>query len=501
MDRWIPNAVIYQVNLRSLAAREPRNAIEAASEADVTSTPLAFLARNVIVLANLGVNVLHLMPPFTMGKAGRKGIGSPYAVHDYRSVDPELGTLEELRGCIRAAHIHNLKLIIGMVPNHTSRDHAWIHQSPDYYVKGGDGSPAYDADWTDTAKLDYSRQDLRQEMVEIYDFWLSLLGEDESGVVRGVDGFRIDMAHFINDLSFWDEAIRELNLRHPKREILFLAECYGLANNLDLFGRGFNAAYDDDFYKICLNFYAVNEEGQTCIMESPDASRQDDFAPYYAAYQDRGIAGAMETLLTDYEAKLSADENAPRLARYTDNHDEGRGVYRFGDGAVIAVNQLIFLTGHAMPFLLTGQEFGAENRPPIHTRIGTCDKGRRILRGDGSTYEPGIEFEGNLFARSMQKRRGWYDFYQDLIALRQQTPELVRGNFRLIEAGEDAPQNRRTVIAFERKHGEGMVRCAVNLGPEARRLNHISLFQYEPIYGQLDQSTLLPFTSVVVRCT
>lgn len=496
---WIPEAVNYQINLRSIAAREPRNAIEAAREIDLPASPLDYLTRNVDALKDLGVNLLHLMPPFVMGVENRKGIGSPYAARDYGAVDPEHGTLEELAAFVRKAHKLGFRVILGMVPNHTSRDHVWMQAHPEYYIRNDMGYPLYDCDWSDTAKLDYTQPALRKAMLETYDFWLSLLGTNAEGQPDGVDGFRIDMAHFINDKSFWNEAIPELRRRHETRQLLFLAECYGAANNLDLFQRGFNAAYDDDFYKVCAFCYARDERGQSCIRIAPEAATHGDFREAYAAFQRGGIAAAMETCLMKYERELSPDPESPRLARYIDNHDEGRGVYRFGEGAALAVCQLLFLSGHALPFLLTGQEFGAVNRPSIHERFGLCDKGPRVVRGVEVVPQPGIEFEGNLFARGRSMRQGWYSFYQDLIRLRSEHMELTRGEFRLLEAGEQCPGNQRTVLAFERRLGERILRCAVNLGPDPRKLNHASLFSRQALYGGLVDGALMPFTSVVVR--
>jgi glycosidase len=281
-----------------------------------------------------------------------------------------------------------------------------------------------------------------------------------------------------------------------------MAESYGFASNFDLFERGFNAAYDDDFYKISQHLYGVDETGQTQLIESGEAASSDLFRDSYRAYQAGGLAGAMERVLMEYESRLSSGPESPRLARYTDNHDEGRGVYRFGDGAVLAMSQLMFMAGHTIPFLLSGQEFGAENRPPIHERILPCDKGRRIRRADGSVLEvEGVEFEGNLFARGARKRKGWYAFYRELIALRKQNPELVDGGFALVEPGEKCPQNQRTVVAFERRLDDQILRCAVNLGPAPRELAHIGLFRKQPLYGGLIHGALAPFTSVVVRST
>lgn len=496
---WIPEAINYQINLRSLAAREPRNAIEAAREPEAVPSPLEYVTRNLETLKELGVNLLHLMPPFRMGLESRKGIGSPYATCDFTQIDPEFGTLDDLKAFLQKAHAQGFHVILGMMPNHTARDHVWISEHPEYHLRDENGYPLYDLDWSDTAKLNYTHPGLRAAMIDIYDMWLSLLGPDPDGEPDGFDGFRLDMAHFINDKSFWNEALPELRRRHPKRDLLFLAECYGAANNLDLFARGFNAAYDDDFYKVCAYCYALDDQGRSCIRLSPDAAHNHDFRAPYEAFQRGGIAAAMEACLMKYERELGPEPESPRLARYIDNHDEGRGVYRFGEGAALAAMQLLFFSGHAIPFLLTGQEFGAVNRPPIHERIGLCDKGPRVSRGVDVESLPGIEFEGNLFARGREMRQMWYNFYRDLIQLRAAFPEFTHGEFRLLEAGEQCPGNQRTVIAFERRLGDGILRCAVNLGPEPRQLNHASLFSRPALYGGMVDGKLNPFTAIVVR--
>ena len=336
-------------------------------------------------------------------------------------------------------------------------------------------------------------------MTEVYNYWLSFLGPDAHGQADGVDGFRLDMAHFFNDRSFWNEAVPKLRAQHAGRELLFLAECYGTQNNLDLFARGINAAYDDDFYKVCQYLYGVTEAGLSVISPSPDARVNADFLDKYEAFKAKGIAGAMETALLNYESSLPPGDDAPRLARYTDNHDEGRGAYRFGEGAVKAVNRLAFLSNHCIPFLLTGEEFGALNRPSIHGRLHPCDKGRRLFRGREAQAEDGVEFEGNLFARGLEGRKAWYEFFRQLIHLRLKTRELTRGTFLLLDAGEACPPLDRTVVAFERRLRRSAVRCAVNLGPEPRELKNAALFAGEVLYGGLEGDSLPPFSAVVAR--
>jgi len=499
MKRWISSAVIYQINLRGLAAREPRNAIEAAKERPLADSPLAYVAKSLAVLKKLGANVLYFMPPYPIGHAFRKGIGSPYSIRDFRAIEPEYGTLEEMKELVRKAHRLGFKVIFDITPNHTSRDNVWIESHPEFYVKRDNGEVFYDCDWSDTAKLDYTQPALRREMTAIYDYWLSFLGRDADGRPDGIDGFRLDMAHFINDKSYWNEAMPDLRARHAGRELLFLAECYGLGPNLDLFERGINAAYDDDFYKVCANFYGLTEAGESTIVPAAGLAGNHDFSDRYEAFMTSGLAGAFERALLNYEERLPAGPTAPFVARYSDNHDEGRGFYLFGPGATKAINQLVFMAPRTLPFILTGEEFGAVNRPPIHDRMNPIGKRRRIQCGDHVREQESVEFEGNSFARDPAERAAIYKLFQDLIRLRLKNKEFTRGKFALLDAGEVCAAHHRTVVAFERKLGKTAVRCAVNLGPDARGLRHANLFEGAVLFGGLNNGQLPAFSSVAVR--
>lgn len=506
MNHWISSSVIYQINLRAIASREPRNPIEAARERPEALSPLAYVAGHLAGLKRLGANLLYFLPPYPIGDAFRKGIGSPYSIRDFKAIDAEYGTLEEMRELVRRAHELGFKVIFDITPNHTSRDHVWISSNPEFYVRRDDGEVFHDCDWSDTAKLDYRQPALRQAMIDIYDFWLGFLGDGD-----GIDGFRLDMAHFINDRGFWNEAMPELRKRHAARELLFLAECYGRENNLDLFARGINAAYDDDFYKVAQYFYGIDERGNSLVLPDPGLPRNDGFRDRYDAFLEGGLAGAFACALTNYERVLPAN-GGPWLARYTDNHDEGRGLYLWGAGAVRAVSTLAFLSGHCLPFLLTGQEFGAENRPSIHGRLHPIGKMRRVLADDappmapdagareaGIREEAAVEAEPNVFARTPAARAAWFEFYRGLIRLRLHQPALQRGSFELVDPGEDAPRNRRTVVAFDRKLGRWILRCAVNLGDRPRKLSRADLFAGPVLFGGWQDAELPAFSALVVR--
>ncbi len=84
------------------------------------------LRRDLKRIKSLGVDMLWLMPIHPIGIENRKGkLGSPYAISDYRSVNPEYGTLEDFRHLVDDVHSNGMKCIIDVVFNHTSPD-SWL---------------------------------------------------------------------------------------------------------------------------------------------------------------------------------------------------------------------------------------------------------------------------------------------------------------------------------------------------------------------------------------
>ncbi len=104
---WSKNATIYQINTRQFT---PEGTFRAAE---------AQLSR----LRDLGVGIVWLMPIHPIGQVNRKGtLGSPYSVRDYYGVNPEFGTLDDLKQFVRAAHELGLRVILDWVANHSAWD-------------------------------------------------------------------------------------------------------------------------------------------------------------------------------------------------------------------------------------------------------------------------------------------------------------------------------------------------------------------------------------------
>ena len=148
---WAKDAVIYQVNTRQFT---PEGTFKAAQQ-------------KLPELSDLGVDILWLMPIHPIGERNRKGtLGSPYAVKDYMAINPELGTLEDFKAFIVAAHAQDMKVIIDWVANHSAWDNDLVTQHPDWYATDWKGGfhPTPWTDWSDIIDFDFSNPDMRKYM-------------------------------------------------------------------------------------------------------------------------------------------------------------------------------------------------------------------------------------------------------------------------------------------------------------------------------------------------
>ncbi len=222
---WVSRSALYEVNVRDFSPSGDLRGVR--------------LGLDRIQLS--GANVVWLMPVQPVGVLNRKGtLGSPYSIRDYDAIDPAFGDTAGFRALVRTAHARGLKVILDWVPDHTSWDAVWIREHPDWYVHDDSGRITVPrdkqgrlTDWTDVAQLDYRNPALRGAMIAAMRHWL---------VDFGLDGFRVDVAHFIPD-DFWRECITALRASVPRR-ILLLAE----AGELEMHRSGFDLTYGWDAY-------------------------------------------------------------------------------------------------------------------------------------------------------------------------------------------------------------------------------------------------------------
>ena len=158
------------------------------------------LERDLDRLSALGTDIVWLMPIHPIGEVGRKGtLGSPYAIRDYRGVNPEYGTVEDFRHLVDAIHVRGMKCIIDVVYNHTSPDSVLAQTHPEWFFRDEQGRPSrHVADWWDVVDLDYTHKELWRYQIDTLKMWAEI-----------VDGFRCDVASSVT-LDFWTAARQEV---------------------------------------------------------------------------------------------------------------------------------------------------------------------------------------------------------------------------------------------------------------------------------------------------
>jgi hypothetical protein len=118
---WVKNAIIYQIFVRNFSSSGDFRSIETQLDQ----------------LADLGVDVLWLMPLHPIGRKMRKGgLGCPYAVRNYEEICSELGSTKDFKDLVQAAHDRGMKVIIDWVANHTSWDSHLIENRPHFFKRG-----------------------------------------------------------------------------------------------------------------------------------------------------------------------------------------------------------------------------------------------------------------------------------------------------------------------------------------------------------------------------
>jgi len=293
---WTADAVLYQLNTRQFTSEGTFKAAQ----------------KQLPRLAAMGVDIIWLMPIHPIGEANRKGsLGSPYAVRDYRGVNPELGTAAEFRAFVDEAHRLGLKVILDWVANHSAYDNPLTVSHPEWFTRTPEGalmSPA-GTDWSDVADFDYSQSGLRKYMTESLVYWVREFG---------IDGYRADVAGYV-PTDFWETARVELGKVKP---VFMLAEW----EQRDLHARAFDATYG----------WGWKEAMQRLVKDGSGAGAM---RGYYAGQSETWPRAAMRMV-------------------YTENHDQNSwdGVASEIYGPAYEAAIALSFTGLGLPLIYNGQE-------------------------------------------------------------------------------------------------------------------------------------------------
>ena len=318
---WIRSAVIYEVYLRSFSDDSSIRSLEA----------------RLPEIRDLGVTVLWLMPIHPIGELNRKGqLGSPYSIMDFRGVNPEYGSLEDLRSLVSAAHALGMKIILDLVANHTSWDSDLLLRHPDWYTRDDEGAiVSPNADWYDVADLDYAKHELRKYMLDMMRYWV----EDS-----GVDGYRCDVAELV-PTDFWVHARHELERVRP---VMMLAEGSLPEHHLDAFDLSYAFSTYDILDKL---------------------------------FDGRATARAIPKILLSEESRFPEGSLHMRFhTNHDKNKEDGPPVVRWGtEGALLAAATMFVLPG--IPLVYNGEEAGNTNMLSLFEKIPIDWKEAARFRG------------------------------------------------------------------------------------------------------------------------
>ncbi|WP_127507012.1 glycoside hydrolase family 13 protein [Actinoplanes solisilvae] len=484
-DPWWRDAVVYQVYLRSFADGNGDGIGD-----------FAGLRARLPYLAELGVDAVWVTPHYVSG-----GADGGYDVVDFTAVDPSYGTVEDVRLLVEDAHALGLRILLDIVPNHTSDQHAWFRKAledPDspeagfYHFLPASSSPPNNwqsmfggSAWSRTPDgrwylhlftpqqpdLNWDNPAVADAFDDVLRFWFDL----------GVDGFRVDVAYGL----FKDPAYRD----NPG------------TYSPTLFGHGPEQAMTTNqprVHQIWRRWRAICDSyaGDRMLVGEVSLADLDEVGLYarpdelHHAFQFRLLksdwdAGAFAFADTIDEALTAFEAVGAPAPWVLGNHDKARQVTRYGSEARARAAALLMLALPGSAYLYAGEELGLPEasvpdearRDPIFFR----SSGKRLGR-DGcripmpwTASAPSTGFSGSLAAEPwLPIPAEWPDYavdrqvadpgstlslYQQAIMLRALHPALGSGHAAVTQDGDVI---RVDLVA---RHGDATpVTCWINMG-------------------------------------
>jgi alpha-glucosidase len=478
---WWQTAVLYQVYPRSFQD----------SNGDGVGD-LRGILRRIDHLVELGVDAVWLSPifPSPMADFG-------YDISDYTGIDPLFGTLDDFDALLAAVHARGIRLLLDLVPSHTSDRHPWFAQSRssranpkrDWYIwrgAGPDGLPPNNwlaefggGAWQWDARtgeyychtflaeqpdLNWRNPAVRAAIYDVMRFWLA----------RGVDGFRVDVIwRLLKDPLFRDNPPNPDYRagQPPARRLLPL-------HTGDL----------PDVHEVIAEMRAVSDEFTDRVLIG------EIYLPFekLVAYYGRDLRGCH---LPFNFSLLQSEWQAPRIAALIDeyerllpsggwpnwvlsNHDRPRVARRVGN-AQARVAAMLLLTLRGTPTLYYGDEIGLAQVPippqrvqdPFEKNVPGKGLGRDGARtpmqwcpgahAGFSTVEPwlplAMDYRTENVATARSMAGSIYNLYRRLVAVRRVRQSLRIGHYRPLAGRGD-------LLLYLRESAAERTLVALNLG-------------------------------------
>jgi len=448
LSDWWRNAVVYQIYPRSFQD----------GNGDGTGD-LQGLRRRLDHILTLGADALWLSPiyPSPMADGG-------YDVSDYRAVDPMFGDLDDFDRLVEEAHARGLRVLMDVVPCHTSIEHPWFVERPDWYVwserdgprnnwRATFGGSAWSRDphgrgwylhsfYPEQPDLDWRNPEVRAAVADVLRFWRE----------RGVDGFRLDaIDRLLKDAELRDDPPATGPPPLPEANPDFGALEHRHSRNAPDVGIALAALREGAGDAFLVGEVYLPSAGLAPYLEHLDVAFSFDL--FHSAWDATAVRAAIE-------AAGGLD-----VAWVLSNHDFPRLPDRVGPKNARAA-ALLALTLPGPVFVYQGDEIGMGNGPqgePPDDRAGRdafrnpmCWDARQPHGGfsDAEPWLPAACPPQGGVAQQDGDPASVLALYRDLIALRSS----LGGGIELLDAADG-------VVAYRR--GEGHV-VALNLAAEER---------------------------------
>jgi glycosidase len=522
---WWKSAVIYQIYPRSF---------QDSTGNGVGDLP-GITQRLDYLSTTLGVDAIWISPilPSPMADFG-------YDVSDYTDVDPLFGTLDDADTLIDEAHRLGLKVIIDWVPNHSSDQHPWFAESRtsldnpkrDWYVwaePDDDGQPPNNwlsmfggPAWTlddatqqfylhsflaEQPDLNWRNPDVVDAMMDTLRFWLD----------RGIDGFRMDVAHFMAK----DPHMRSNPPSTGTKDGTKTLKEYDTQEHL------YDKGHDDIFAMHARIRSVLDEYDDRFAVGEIHESDWDRWARYYGT-GGHGLHMPFNFSLLwaswdadDFRDEIMCQESALPPGAWGNhvlgNHDEPRFATRFGQER-IRTAAVLLLTLRGTPTLYYGEELGlvdctvepgheqdpwGKNHPELN-RDG-CRSPMQWSDGQGMGFTDGAVAPWLPFADATSSVTDQLDdpastlsLYRSLLELRHATPALSLGSIAMLTSNEDH------VLSFTRNLRDDTVSIAINFTAEPQRFTFPTsvtqmLGTAGDRRGEFTDVTLAPNEAIIVR--
>ncbi|MFN8033695.1 MAG: glycoside hydrolase family 13 protein [Mycobacterium sp.] len=481
---WWTNAIFYQIYPRSFADGDGDGVGD-----------LGGVVAHLDHLSSLGIDAVWLNP-VTVSPMADHG----YDVADPRDVDPLFGGLDALDRLIEQAHARGIRVTMDLVPNHTSSQHSWFQaalaaapgsaERERYIFRDGQGpsgerppnnwvsvfgGPAWtrvaDGQWylhlfdAEQPDLNWDNPEVFEDLAKTLRFWLD----------RGVDGFRIDVAHGMSKPPGLPD------MTNPDIEMLRSGDDDPRFNHEGVHDihRGIRSVLDDYPHAVTIGEIWVFDNEDFAKYLRPDELHMGfNFRLVRAEFDAASIHGAIENAL----AAASIEDASPTWT--LSNHDVDREVTRYGDGAVgLARARAMAMVMLALPgavFVYNGEELGLPNvelpdevlQDPVWERSGHTERGRDACRVPmpWSGSAPPFGFSSNpdtwlpippqwaslTVARQQADPASTLSFFRSVLHLRRNAFHFTENDVEWLQLGAG-------VLAFF----SGGVLCVLNTGAAA----------------------------------